>query len=484
MTSKKILITGANGYIGGRLVETLLKTKHEIVSMVRRPEQFKKKFQFKHEVRYADTLKPESLEKAFKDIDIIYYLVHSMSDKKDFMKAEEMSAKNVLKAAKKNNVQRIIYLGGLFNENKKLSPHLLSRKKVGEILRSSKIKCITFRASIIIGSGSLSFEMIRNLTESLPIMLTPKWVRINAQPISIRDVLKYLEKAIELPAKENLIFEIGGSDKVSYSDIMKEYANQRKLKRYIIPVPFLTPYLSSLWLSLLTPIYATVGKKLIESIKNSTVIENKKPLKKYFDIKPLSVKKAISLAIDKEEKLFTNTHWASSYSASGLKNEWLEAKKGNKLIYTKSILVYSAIEDTFNILKQIGGKNGWYYATYLWKLRGIVDLFFGGTGHKRGRKHPINIDEGDFIDWWRVQQYKSPTILRLFAEMKLPGKAWLEFELKEKNSTKSTLFITAIFDPNGLFGKLYWYSLYPVHFFMFNGLLKSIKSKAESITDN
>tara|TARA_A100001015_G_scaffold174960_1_gene194505 strand:- start:9729 stop:11174 length:1446 start_codon:yes stop_codon:yes gene_type:complete len=477
VNNKTILVTGASGYIGGRVVENLLKENYKVISMVRRPKQFKKKFKYDHEIRYGDTLKKDTLDDAFKNIDILFYFVHSMSDQQDFMKAETLSAKNVIEIAEKNNIEKIIYLGGLFKKDIKLSKHLESRKKVGEILRASSINCITFRASIIIGSGSLSFEMIRNLTESLPIMITPKWVRIQAQPISIRDVLKYLIGSIQIQSTKNLIFEIGGKDVVSYSDIMIEYAKQRNLKRFIIPVPLLTPYLSSLWLSLLTPIYATVGKKLIESIKHATVINCDEETKKYFPFETLSMSKSIKLSIAKEEKLFTNTHWASSYSSSGLNNKWLEIKKGNKLIYTKNIEIKSNAKSCFHIIQQIGGKNGWYYATFLWKIRGMLDLLFGGTGHKRGRKHPVDLHEGDFIDWWRVQQYNPPRILRLFAEMKLPGKAWLEFELDEKNSKKSILFITAIFDPNGLLGRLYWFSLYPLHFFIFNGLLKAIQKR-------
>jgi uncharacterized protein YbjT (DUF2867 family) len=478
MTSKTILITGASGYIGGRLLSQLLKTNHTIISMVRRPDQFKKQNKLKHEIRYADTLNQDSLIKAFKKVDIIYYLVHSMSDKKNFMKAETISAKNVIAAAEKNNIKKIIYLGGLFKENSTLSNHLASRKKVGDILRSSSITCITFRASIIIGSGSLSFEMIRSLTESLPIMITPKWIRLKAQPISIKDVLSYLIDAIKINTKENPIFEIGGKDIVSYSDIMIEYAKQRNLKRFIIPVPILTPYLSSLWLSLLTPIYATIGKKLIDSIKHATVATCQIETKKQFKITPISMKKSIELAINDEENLFTNTHWASAYSSSGANNSWIELRKGNKLIYTKNIEINSNIQNCFKTIQKIGGKNGWYYATFLWKIRGLVDILFQGTGHKRGRKHPEELHEGDFIDWWRVQQFSPPKILRLFAEMKLPGKAWLEFELKEISESKCNVYITAIFDPNGLLGKLYWYSLYPVHFFIFNGLLKSIKKRS------
>ena len=477
--NKKILVTGASGYIGGRLVDDLLKLEYPVISMVRRPDQFKNQFSQKHTIRYGDTLDKKSLDNALKDIDIAFYLVHSLAQGKDFSDLEIQSAKNFVKSAEKNNVKRIIYLGGLFNTHRPLSSHLKSRKEVGDVFRQSSIPSITFRASIILGSGSLSFELIRNLTERLPIMVTPKWVRVKAQPIGITDVLSYLKEAIHLTKSDHQIYEIGGVDQVSYADIMLEYAKQRQLKRLIIPVPVLSPYLSSLWLSVFTPIYANIGKKLINSIKIPTIVTQQQKTFSDFSIKPMTMSAAISKAIEREDSEFRRTHWASSFSSSNHEMDWCEQKRGNKLVYTKKILILKSQNSTFFKIQQIGGKKGWYYANFIWKIRGFIDVLFGGTGYKRGRKDPIKLNEGDFLDWWRVELFTPPVCLRLFAEMKLPGRAWLEFETKKISNNSCELFLSAIFDPSGLIGRIYWYSLYPIHFFIFNGLLKELKKEIE-----
>lgn len=490
------MVTGASGYIGGRLVENLLQLGYPVVSMVRRPEQFAKLFSKPtssqhHIIRYGNTLEPESLVAALKGVDVAYYLVHSLANNKDFESLEIQSARNFVKAAEQCKVKKIIYLGGLSNDNEELSAHLRSRKAVGMVLRESKIPSITFRASIILGSGSISYELIRNLTERLPIMITPKWVRVKAQPIGVGDVLRYLIAGIDLPikAKEYRIYEIGGVDKVSYSEIMLEYARQRGLKRFIIPVPVLTPYLSSLWLSVFTPLYSSIGKKLIDGIKISTVVKDQEKTFHDFPFLPISMSEAIKKAIEREEKEFIRTHWASSYSSSIRETtkigDWQEQKQGIKLVYTKKSIINSSCKDAFLVLEQIGGKKGWYYANFIWKLRGLIDILLGGPGHQRGRKDPYKLHEGGFLDWWRVEQYEPSKLLRLRAEMKLPGRAWLEFELKKKdNDNNCELFLSAIFDPSGLFGILYWYSLYPVHFFIFNGLLRGLKQDIESSTKN
>ena len=481
MNKKRILVTGASGYIGGRLVDDLLKEQFHVTSMVRRPEQFKNNFPIQHNIVYGNTLEPDSLDSALKNIDIAFYLIHSLAHGKDFGELEVKSAKNFIKSAEKNNVKKIIYLGGLFNTHRPSSKHLKSRKEVGDILRHSSIPCITFRASIILGSGSISFELIRNLTERLPIMITPKWVRVKAQPIGVSDVLRYLKESISLDVQENRIYEIGGIDQVSYSDIMLEYARQRGLKRVIIPVPVLSPYLSSLWLSIFTPLYSNIGKKLINGIKVPTIVTKQEETFKDFHFKPISMSEAIAKAIQREDSEFKRTHWASSFSSSNHEEDWLGQTRGTKLVYTKKIYINNSMENSFKFIKQIGGKNGWYYANFIWKLRGVIDSFLGGTGYRRGRKHPTKLYEGDFLDWWRVEQLQEPSLLRLNAEMKLPGRAWLEFELKENKHKGSDLFLSAIFEPSGLFGRLYWYSLYPVHFFIFNGLLKKIKQNIETL---
>lgn len=480
MKQSTILVTGASGYIGGRLLDDLISEQYNVVSMVRRPDQFRQQFSKPHSIRYGDTLDPTSLDQALEGIDVAFYLVHSLAHDRNFEALELESAKNFVLSAEKNNVKKIVYLGGLFNTHRPLSAHLKSRKEVGDVFRSSSIPSITFRASIILGSGSLSFELIRNLTERLPIMITPKWIRVKAQPIGIGDVLLYLKESISLDISKHEIYEIGGVDQVSYSDIMLEYAKQRQLKRFIIPVPFVSTYFSSLWLSIFTPIYSNIGKKLIDGIKIPTIVTNQAKTFKDFSIRPISMSKAIEKAIEKEDAEFRRTHWASSFSSSNHNINWLEQKRGNKLVYTKKIIVYCSQSEAFYTLQQIGGKKGWYYANFIWKIRGFIDILVGGTGYRRGRKDPININEGDFLDWWRVEQLSPPTCLRLFAEMKLPGRAWLEFELKAISSTISEIYLSAIFDPSGLIGRLYWYSLYPIHFFIFNGLLKGLKRDIES----
>ena len=480
MEKPNILVTGASGYIGGRLVDDLLKLDYPVYSMVRRPDQFKYQFPKKHTIRYGNALDPESLDEALKGIDIAFYLIHSLADDKDFEQKELDSARNFVASAEKNNVKKIIYLGGLFNTHRPLSPHLRSRKEVGDVFRKSNIPSITFRASIILGSGSISFELIRNLTERLPLMITPKWVRVKAQPIGISDVLLYLVASIKLNVNDHQIYEIGGVDQVSYSDIMIEYARQRGLKRLIIPVPVLTPYLSSLWLSIFTPIYSNIGRKLINGIKIPTIVTKQEKTFNDFDIRPITMAKAIEKAIEREDSEFKRTHWASSFSSSNHDMKWLEQQRGNKLIYTTRININSTIKSAFYIIQQIGGKKGWYYANFMWKLRGFIDAMVGGTGYRRGRKDPIELHEGDFLDWWRVEQFSPPKCLRLFAEMKLPGRAWLEFEVKEKSNQSCELYLSAIFDPSGLIGRIYWYSLYPLHFFIFNGLIKGLKKEIEA----
>ena len=479
-TCSSILVTGASGYIGGRLLEELLARKLPVAAMIRRPDQFKERFSSVKDVRYGDAGDLDSLITAFEGVETLFYLIHSLSKPEGFSDHEANCARNVVEAAKKVGVKKIIYLGGLFDPTQRLSRHLKSRKNVGNILRASGIPTVTFRASIILGSGSLSFELIRSLTEKLPFMITPKWVRVKAQPIAIADVLSYLLAAIKLDLKKNEVFEIGGSDQVSYVDIMKEYAKQRDLKRFIVPVPVLSPYLSSLWLSLFTPLYASIGKKLICSIYNVSVVNDPKRAQERFNIKPMSMRDAIKRAIIKEDAQFRKTHWASAYSSSNYQNKWLSSQAGNKLVYTKHICIDQSIQNCFKPIQSIGGKNGWYFGQGIWVVRGLFDSLMGGPGLTRGRLHPELLKEGDFVDWWRVEQIKAPHILRLVAEMKVPGRAWLEFELKAVGDTQTHLFLSAIFDPSGFFGRLYWQVLYPVHFYMFSGLLKALKAKIET----
>ncbi len=467
----KILLTGATGYVGGRLLKALESKNYSVRCLARRPEFLKGKTGTSTEIVKGDFLDEISLEKAMEGVDTVYYLVHSMGTKGAFDEEETKSALNFVKAAQKAGIKRIIYLGGL-SHGKELSPHLKSRQAVGNILRDSGILTIEFQASIIIGSGSLSFEMIRSLMDCLPVMTTPKWVRSLAQPIAIEDVIQYLVLAVNLSLQKSQVFEIGGPEKMSYVDLMKEYGNQKGLKRLIIPVPVLSPRLSSLWLGLVTPLYARVGRKLIESMRHDTVVEDDSAIKT-FSVKPMPVKEAIRRALRNEDQDFSSTRWSDALSSSYKSHSWGGTKFGSRLLESNSIQIDAAPERVFKTLVEIGGKNGWYHANWLWKLRGAIDLFAGGIGIRRGRRDAKSLRIGDTLEWWRVEAMEPNSLLRLFAEMKLPGRAWLQFEIKQEQG-KTLLRQTAIFDPLGLWGLVYWYGLYPVHHFVFTGMLKGI----------
>ncbi len=473
---RRILITGATGYVGSRLLKLLEDRDYEIRCMVRKPEYLKSKVPERIDVVRGDVLEPESLDEALSKIDTAFYFIHSMGAKNSFEEKDLEGAKNFAVAAEKAGVRRIIYLGGLGSPDKKLSPHLRSRHETGDALRMAKVQVIELRASVVIGTGSLSFEIIRALVEKLPVMITPKWVYVDTQPIAISDLLQYLEAAIELDVKENKIFQVGCKDIVTYADLMKEYARQRGLKRYILPVPVLSPWLSSLWLGLVTPVYARIGRKLIDSLKNPTTITDNSSAD-YFDINPSTVSEAIRKALEEEEKQFHENRWSDSMSAGNTLKKWGGVKFGTRIIDARSIEVDTSVENAFKPIRRIGGNTGWYYANWLWKIRAYLDLIVGGVGLRRARRDPENLVIGDVIDWWRVEDFKKNKILRLYAEMKLPGRAWLQFEVKPING-RAQVTQTAIFDPIGLQGLIYWYALYPLHAIIFTGMLDEIAKKS------
>lgn len=479
----KILLTGATGYIGGRLLRALKEGKYQVRCMARRPEALKHQIDERTEIVYGDPLKRESLEQGevFKGIDVAFYFVHSLGSKESFLVQDRLAAQNFSEVAKAYGVKRIIYLGGLANPDEQLSDHLKSRLETGDYLRISGIQVIEFRASIILGSGSLSFEMIRALVERLPIMIIPRWVRMPAQPIAIEDVIAYLMAAIEMKTDRNEIFEIGGATKMSYQGIMKEYARQKGLKRLMIPVPVLTPKLSSLWLGLVTPLYARVGKKLVDSIKHPTVVRDKRALE-VFDIKPKNVKHAITQALCNEEREFAETKWSDALSAAGnVPRDWGGVRFGNRIIDARHAKVNVPPEKAFEPIRRIGGDTGWYYANWLWNLRGFLDLLIGGVGVRRGRRDPEHAFVGDAIDFWRVQAYEPNKRLRLLAEMKLPARAWLTFDVEPDpdNEGGSIIHQTVEYDPIGLWGIVYWYLVYPLHGFIFPGMIRRIARVAE-----
>jgi hypothetical protein len=340
------------------------------------------------------------------------------------------------------------------------------------VLRASGIQVIEFRASIIIGSGSLSFELIRALVERLPVMICPKWVRVLAQPIAIEDVLAYLLQSLEIPDGPSQVFEIGGPDQVSYGDIMQEYARQRGLKRLMISVPVLTPHLSSLWLGLITPVYARTGRKLVESLRNPTLVRDK-TADTVFTVQPRGLSEAIERALANEDQEIAETRWSDALSAGGPVPSWGGVTFGSRIVDSRTAPVDRPPQQAFGPIQRIGGQVGWYYGDWLWKLRGFLDLLVGGVGVRRGRHHPVDVRVGDTLDFWRVEQFEPNHLLRLRAEMKLPGRAWLEFEVTPAEGG-SVIRQTAEFDPVGLFGLLYWYGLYPVHELVFRGMLRGI----------
>ncbi|HSH17526.1 MAG TPA: SDR family oxidoreductase, partial [Verrucomicrobiae bacterium] len=388
------------------------------------------------------------------------------------------AAENFAAAARAAGVQRIIYLGGLGEDKPDLSAHLRSRHEVGECLRAHGVPVIEFRASIIIGSGSLSFEMIRALVERLPVMVTPRWVRVRAQPIAIGDVLAYLRAALSLKVESSLIVEIGGPDQVSYGDLMREYARQRGLRRLMIPVPLLTPRLSSLWLGLVTPLYARVGRKLVDSLRHPTVVRDDSAQRR-FPIRPVGVGEAVACALRNEDSSFAQTRWSDALSAAmNAPRQWGGTRFGNRLVDSRSAQVAASPAKVFAAVERIGGSTGWYYANWLWRVRGWLDLLLGGVGMRRGRRDPERLRVGDTLDCWRVESVEPGQRLRLAAEMKLPGRAWLEFEV-QPDGNGARLRQTATFDPLGLWGLAYWYGVWPLHQLVFTGMLRGVSKTAE-----
>lgn len=470
-----VLLTGATGYVGGRLLHRLERQACRVRCLARRPAILAGKTGPRTEVVEGDVLDRASLDSALRGVGTAYYLVHSMGATGSFEAADRQAARHFADAAKAAGVNRIVYLGGLGSTDNVLSPHLRSRQEVGEILRESGVPVLEFRASIIIGSGSLSFEMIRSLVERLPIMITPRWVSLPAQPIAIDDVLEYLVAARTLPLSRHLVCEIGGAEQVSYADLMRAYARQRGLRRRLIAVPILTPYLSSLWLGLVTPLYARVGRKLIESIIHSTVVQDRSALER-FPVRPMGVDEALRRAIADEERQFAMTRWSDALSSSGAMPAWGGVPFGTRLVDSRTVRVATTPDNAFAPILRIGGDTGWYAWNWLWQVRGFLDLLAGGVGMRRGRRSPTLLRVGDPIDFWRVETLE-PNRLRLVAEMKLPGRAWLEFEVTGDESS-ATIRQTAIFDPVGLLGQAYWFALYPLHQLVFGGMLRAIARMA------
>jgi uncharacterized protein YbjT (DUF2867 family) len=474
--SVRVLLTGATGYVGGRLLTALASRDGRVRCLAREPARLAQRVPPGVEIAQGDVTDRRSLDAAFEGVDVAYYLVHSMGDRSGFEEREQEGARHFAEAARAAGVQRIIYLGGLGDETRDLSPHLRSRQEVGRVLRDSGVPTIEFRASIVIGSGSVSFELVRALTEHLPVMVTPRWVSVLAQPIGVQDLIAYLIAALDVPLSGSVVVEIGGADRISYLGMMQEYARQRGLRRLMIRVPLLTPTLSSLWLGLVTPVYARIGRKLIESIKYPTVADTE-TARRMFPIRPIGAAAAIRAALENEDREYAETRWSDAASAAGLRQGVASGRSGLRCTDSRTMDVAASPADCFAVVSALGGRTGWPPYTWLWRLRGAIDLLLGGVGMRRGRPQGRALRVGDALDFWRVEVCEPISRLRLAAEMKLPGRAWLEFDVVP-SGTGSRLRQTATFDPVGLAGLLYWYVLLPVHAVIFRGMLRSIARRA------
>jgi len=471
-----ILLTGATGYVGGVLLPELERHGHVVRCLARRPHKLAGKIAAGTEVMAGDASDPDDLARACAGIDVAYWLVHSMESGVDFERADRLAAERFAAAAQAAGVKRIVYLGGLGAEDDSLSAHLRSRHEVGSILRATGLDVVEFRASIIVGSGSFSFDLVRTLVERLPVMICPAWLATPTQPIAIADVVAYLAAAIGLPPGGPRIFEIGGPDKVSYGAIMAEYARQRGLTRLMIPVPVLTPRLSSLWLKLVTPQYSKVGRKLIDGLKNPTVVTNDAALRE-FAVRPRGLGVAVTEAMHQEDTVFAGKRWADLADLEDLPHRYGGRAEGTRLVDHRHAVVSVEPARAFAAIERIGGVHGWYAVNWLWQVRGWLDRLIGGPGMSRGRRDPDRLVTGDTLDCWQVEVCDPPRRLRLAAEMKMPGRGWLEFEVVPRDGDV-TIHQTAVFDPKGLGGLAYWYAIWPLHELVFRRMLAGIVKAA------
>ena len=477
----KVLLTGASGYIGQNLLYELLHGGHYVICCVRNPDLFQipEGFESQAEVVEADFLCPNTPKLKDRSIDVAYYLIHSMKASiKDFDEMESTAARNFLSFLEATQVSQIIYLSGISNEPQ-LSRHLQSRNNVEQVLREGNIPVTVLRAGIIVGAGSASFELIRDLVEKLPVMVAPKWLMTKCQPIAIQNILEYLTRVALRTECLDKTYDIGGNEVLTYREMLLQYANVRGLKRSIITVPVMTPRLSSYWLYFVTSVSYELAVNLVDSMKVEVVCTPNK-LANLLKIKPVSYRESIRNALYVYHKERVRSSWkdalSSSFEGRGLRkvkkvptNGVLTDKRLRKIAHNSNQVLQN--------IWSIGGNNGWYYGTWLWKLRGFIDKLFGGVGLRRGRTHPEKLEAGDALDFWRVlEANREAGRLLLYAEMKLPGEAWLEFRIR-RDREHQYLEQTATFQPKGLWGRAYWYLVSPFHFFLFQGMLKKLVTR-------
>ena len=485
-TIDSVLVTGATGYVGGRLVPRLLQAGYHVRVLVRGSAARLDDRPWKDHVQIVvgDVLAPaETLDAAMQGIDAAYYLVHSMRRYTEFGKRDVRAAKNFATAAADAGVQNIIYLSGLGDAEDNLSTHLRSRQQTGEILRQFDVPVTEFRAGMIVGCGSLSFEMMRDLTERLPVMIAPRWVNTKTQPIAVCDVLNYLFAALQTPASWGKIVEMGAPDVLTYAEMMLTYARIRDLRRLIIRLPVLTPRLSSYWVHWFTPVPADAVTPFIESLRNELVVRDPSARVLFPDIEPISFEEALHLALRRMEEGDIETYWSDALASSrgDFKPVQLTQQQG-MLLERRQMTVEAPPPAVFRSFCGVGGDRGWPPYNWLWQLRGTMDRLLGGVGMRRGRRHPNELRQGEALDFWRVEVVEPDHLLRLHAEMKMPGQGWLQFEAFDRDDGRTDLVQTAYFASKGLAGVLYWYSLYPIHGLIFSRMIDAIARQAVELS--
>jgi uncharacterized protein YbjT (DUF2867 family) len=476
MQKEIVLVTGVTGYIGGRFVPRLIEAGYHVRVLARDKKRLQGRAWLDQvEMFEGDVLDASTLFPALSGVSAAYYLVHSMSGSADFDQRDLQAARNFGNAAAASGVERILYLGGLGDPQADLSRHLRSRQQTGQALKESGVPVTEFRAAIVVGSGSISFEMIRYLTERLPVMVCPRWVFTRVQPIAIDDVLDYLAAALETPGSAGRIVEIGGSEVLTYGEMMLGYARVRGLRRWLLAVPVLTPRLSSYWVHIVTPIPASIAQPLIEGLRNEVIVQDSAARDLFPQIKPRDYQTAVSLALAEADARHVETSWSDALVniQGDILPVALSTQEG-MIIERRQRIVSSSPAAVFKRVSRLGGSNGWLYLNWAWKLRGWIDRLIGGVGLRRGRRDPEEIRIGDAIDFWRVEAVEHDRRLLLRAEMKLPGRAWLQFEVHPFEPGQSRLVQTAFFDPKGLSGLAYWYLLYPIHRIIFAGMIRNL----------
>lgn len=492
MDPKLVLVTGATGYIGGRLVRELLDEGVSVRILVRDAAKVTgHSWANEVDVHVGDASSLADLKSALHGVHTSYYLLHSLNAGANFQEVENDMAMSFAQAAKSEDVKQIVYLGGINNDTTQ-SKHLVSRANVGEVLRQSGVPTIELRAGMVLGSGSASFEMLRHLTHRLPIMTTPKWINNRTHPIAVRDVLWYLKKCALLSEPTSGIYDIGGPDSLTYAELMQVFAKASGLpKRIIITIPVLTPTLASHWIGLVTPLPRSLAKNLVQSLISEVVVDPKKSISKLIPPPPggtLSVEEAIEIALNRVNNAQVDTRWSdakdpnSPWKKSITDPDWAGVPTHQDI---RELETDVEPEKIWRKIEAIGGQTGWYGADWLWSIRGFIDTVVGGAGLRRGRRDPLKLRAGESLDFWRVEEIDHGRYLRLFAEMKLPGEAWLEFEIKSSTSPGKVLIKqTATFVPKGLFGQVYWYAIAPFHFLVFPTMIRNIERSAREDSNN